>query len=127
MSLLPILKIEQWKQAKTIQTQLLSFERMYEKSQQCAVIEGYTSVISADKLNQQISYQYYFKGQEKRDVVSIQKPLEIKKNSEVKLKGGSASPSKLETFSFFDKSTNTTIRYVVQLGSSKVFKYVEKE
>ena len=126
MGLLPILKIEDWKTKQDIASQLISFERLYEKSQQSAIIEGNVSYITSSKETQMVVFQYYFKGQEKTEVLQVKQPLTIEKDSDLKLQGGSASPSKLETFSFVDTSVEKRTRYVVQLGSSKVFKYVEK-
>lgn len=111
---------------KDVATQLISFERLYEKSQQSAVIEGNISYITSREDTQTIVFKYYFKGEEKIEMLRVKQPLVIERDSDLKLQGGSASPSKLETFSFIDISERKRIRYVVQLGSSKVFKYVEK-
>ena len=125
--LLPIIKIEKWKEQKTITSQLIMFERLYEKSQHSAVIEKESSKIFADKDSQRIIFNYTLKGQKKEEFLYIEEPLLIMRERSLELQAGTASPSKLETFTFFDQSTQTKIDYIVQLGSSKVFKYVERQ
>lgn len=127
LGILPLMKLERWKEQQLVTSQLIGFERLYEKSQHSAVIELENSKVSANKLTQQLVFNYTFKGDKIEEVIDIKPPLIIDKKSEVTLRGGSASPSKLETFQFIDESRDTVIRYVVQLGSSKVFRYEEKQ
>ena len=125
--LLPVIRIEKWKEKQNVTAQLVTFERLYEKSQHSAVIEKESSKIFTDRDSQRIIFNYTLKGQKKEEFLYIEEPLRINKKSSLELQPGTASPSKLETFSFFDQSSQTKIDYIVQLGSSKVFKYVERQ
>ncbi|MGX6971480.1 hypothetical protein [Vagococcus bubulae] len=125
--LLPVIRIEKWKEKQNVTAQLVMFERLYEKSQHSAIIEKESSHILADKHSQKLVFSYTIKGRKTEEIVNIEAPLRINKKSSLELQPGTASPSKLETFSFFDQSSQTKIDYIVQLGSSKVFKYVERQ
>jgi len=125
--LLPVIRVEKWKEKQNVTAQLVMFERLYEKSQHSAIIEKESSKIFADRDSQRIIFNYTLKGQKKEEFLYIEEPLRINKKSSLELQPGTASPSKLETFSFFDQSSQTKIDYIVQLGSSKVFKYVERQ
>lgn len=127
LGIMPILKIEKWREKQSITSQLIMFERLYERSQYSAVVEQEQSKVETVRASQRLFFSYTFKGEKIEETIEIKKPLYIQKDSGVTLQSGSASPSSLETFEFYDESTQTIIRYVVQLGSSKVFKYVEKK
>lgn len=127
LAIMPILKIEKWREKQTAASQLILFERLYERSQHSAVVEQEQSKVKTISSSQCLFFSYTFKGEKIEEKIEINRPLYIQKDSEVTLQSGSASPSVLETFEFYDDSTQTSIRYVVQLGSSKVFKYVEKK
>lgn len=121
----PILKINMWTKQQAVKSQLLAFERLFEKSHHSAVIEGFFSYIEADAGNQLVTFTYHHRGRQIEEQLILEDPLSLVVSREVQLKANSGSPSKLVTFMFYDQLNKKKISYVVELGSAKLFKYEE--